>query len=375
MGGLAGLLGALTATLLPVDLFGLPEGMARMAAVLGLPVVWITWAVCRHVPWWTVVPGTTVLVWSSTGAMPLLLHLSTQATRGAIGAATAAVGLAVLAILALTRGAPRLDTEHAPGRAFTVPHLLGVAFLGLAVAPLALVGWLAWSVNTGLRWGSGDFVALGWDGLDVAERTYRRGDDEVRLIAMVHIGEEAVYQELDASIPAGAVVLSEGVTDAEGRVGTAIGYAGIAANLGLVSQPHQLGADRAELVNADVDLGTFSDTTLELLDLVLSIWGAPDAEQGATRFARYLSVTSQDPELWLGAFWTDVVERRNAHVLGVLDARLDANPQGPDVVVLPWGGLHMRGLSAGLLERGFEPVGLTWRTLVPWRPRGPVTGG
>ncbi|MCB9663766.1 MAG: hypothetical protein H6732_06620 [Alphaproteobacteria bacterium] len=370
MSGAAGLAAALTAPFLPVDLFGIVEGLARLPALLLLPAVWVAWAACRHVPWWTVAPGTAVLLWSSAGAMPLLLHASTNTTRGVVGAATALAGLGVLAALTARRGEPRLRTEDGPPPAFSVLHLLAVAFAGLVVTPALLTAWLLWSLDQGLRWGSGEFVALGWDGLDVAERTYRRGDDEVRLIAMVHIGDPEVYAELDASIPDGAVVLAEGVTDREHRVGTATSYAGIAANLGLVAQPYELGAGRAEIVNADVDLDSFQPVTLRLLELVLSIWDASDAEQGATRFARYISVTSKDPEVWLEAFWQDVVERRNAHVLGVMDAHLDAHPDTPDRVILPWGGLHMRGLSAGLEARGFEVVGTTWRTLVPWRRKG-----
>ena len=48
--------------------------------------------------------------------------------------------------------------------------------------------------------------------------------------------------------------------------------------------------------------------------------------------------------------WEDLLTKRNAHLLEVLYARL---PQS-EVIIVPWGALHMPGISEGIVKSGFR---------------------
>src|SRR5688500_190260 len=105
----------------------------------------------------------------------------------------------VLIVLTMTAGLlraepPSIAPATASGRAATAPATTQSTGLG---------GWIR-------------FIGDARDGgiLQTADVTYRRGDETVRLVAAVHIGEEAYFKALSDSFTKAGVVLYEMVKPA-----------------------------------------------------------------------------------------------------------------------------------------------------------------
>jgi hypothetical protein len=248
-----------------------------------------------------------------------------------------------------------------------------VALVVVAV-PLALVLGLAGCAVLVAERATGGFVGFGTGGVSFDERRYRRGDREVVLVGMSHVGRKGVYEALlrqDDRTP--TVVLAEGVTDANGLLPGTRHLEPLAADLGLDLQPNveeMMGAapdtpagagDAIEIEHADVDVSAFRPSTLELLRLAFRLAAEPaDAEARAELEA--LLGRPDAAEAYRG-FLDDVLEKRNAHVLERIDAALERRPRA----VVPWGALHLAGIEAGLFERGFVLASSEPRSFLPYR--------
>ena len=68
----------------------------------------------------------------------------------------------------------------------------------------------------------GDYLRISPKGVSLVERVFRKGDQKVYLIGMMHIGQSSFYDDLDARIAAPVegggkrLVLTEGVADGQG---------------------------------------------------------------------------------------------------------------------------------------------------------------
>ena len=58
----------------------------------------------------------------------------------------------------------------------------------------------------------------------------------------------------------------------------------------------------------------------------------------------------------------DLIDLRNAHLLAELETSLDER----DVVVVPWGALHLPGIEQGVQELGFALNAETDRRVISW---------
>ena len=110
----------------------------------------------------------------------------------------------------------------------------------------ALLGYGALSLSAQIEHFTAGFMSFDWRGIQSTARVYRRGDREVHLVGMMHIGEDEAYRELFESFAGeSTVVLEEGVSDAEGVLGEGLFYDVIASRFGLEVQPsfEQLAAE------------------------------------------------------------------------------------------------------------------------------------
>ena len=64
----------------------------------------------------------------------------------------------------------------------------------------------------------------------------------------------------------------------------------------------------------------------------------------------------------LGSLQHDLIGRRNTHLIGEMNAALVEF----DLVVAPWGALHLPGIERALLESGFSEVARRDRRLLSW---------
>jgi hypothetical protein len=186
---------------------------------------------------------------------------------------------------------------------------------------------------------------------------------------MMHLGEGAAYRELVTSFSSpSTVILEEGVTDEQGLLAVPISYERAAGAIGLemqdsiaayVAELHDEGSlDRPVVRAADVDVSSFDATTIEWLAWAGVVWNS-DTLAEALGELRSGPVTDANA---LSVLMADILVRRNAH----LEAELDAALAEFELVIVPWGALHLSAIESALLAQGFEQTSSRYRRLFSW---------
>jgi hypothetical protein len=311
--------------------------------------------------------------WVNFGAPPLGAALASPSLRDVVlGLVQASFALPVLQWIRRRSGG-RAWLLRGPFLPPARPRRLRAFALALAAVPLALVVGVAGCGVYLAERATGGFIGFGLDGISFDERRYTRGDREVVLVGMSHIGRKGVY---DALLSQGdgrpTVVLAEGVTDQRGLLPAEQPFDPLAADLGLDVQPDPeemldaaagewAAADpHVEVEHADLDVSAFRPSTLEFVRLAFRLTAHP-ADGEARQELAALVERPDGGELYQGVV-EDLIEKRNRHVLERLDAALERH----DRVVVPWGVLHLAGIEAGVLERGFALASSEPRSFLPY---------
>jgi hypothetical protein len=285
------------------------------------------------------------------------------------------VALAVLALLQIhraTSGASWLFTHAAlAGPTFRARStlLFLTANVFVVLPALALYGVLG--VSAAISEATAGFVEFDRVGASLAERRYVRGDREIRLIGMMHIGESESYRELFESFPSeSTVVLTEGVSDEDERLDFLLSYEKLAVNLGLGMQPpveeileeapagETEVAAHPEVKNADLDARAFSPETVAFLRAASVLWESENLLAGAREFLELMEATESDR--MLESVNRDLILMRNEHLLAEIADSLEHYRR----VVVPWGALHMPEVERKILAEGFTPSGSFSRRLL-----------
>lgn len=313
-------------------------------------------------------------LWLNFGAAPLPLWLGSPRAL-AVGAVAIQLAIAALSFVWIRRrngGTGWLLREAAlAGPAFAPLRSLvwgaGMLLVGPPLIALYLVLWTTTSIQQATQ----GFIAFDASGVVLSDRRYRLEDREVRLVAMMHLGEGEGYRALVRSFGGEeTVVLQEGVTDEEGLMETPLSYGRAAAILGLDEQEaletyyeegDELDDDEPSPVflHADLDVSTFAPETRAWLERIAQLYAADDFWADLRAFGAW---TSERAAEW-PTVQRDLFARRNEHVLARLDEVLVDYPR----VVVPWGALHLPTLEAAVLQRGFERADETRHRLVHWR--------
>jgi hypothetical protein len=262
-----------------------------------------------------------------------------------------------------------------------------------SLAPALLVVTLA----SALERQTGGWLDVTPSTIELRESVLEKDGRTVVLTAMVHLGEEDFYRTIFDDVPAKSLILAEGITDREKR---SLGFPSamkIASALGLTGQPDPgtlpsvLEARRAEaaeahpeaparvrpdVVLADVDMADFSPVTLEIFH---GLADAYDGDSIADSIRRAIAATRAHSSEDLATFRHDVIDNRNAKLLATFDEKAPAY----ETIVIPWGVMHMRGIEAGLKERGYrveterQRTAVRFSTILGWlssRRRGDPVG-
>ncbi len=352
--GIFSLLDAGLRTALGVSpLFAVQKLIAFTTVIVAVPVFALL-GLSPRLPKRLFLPLLVFLTWGAAAGMPLPLYLDAWVVSSVLAAAQVLLGAgAHLWVWRRTRGASWLLTEAClvEGRgALANAALFFAGCLLLGLPALAAYGGLCANLTADHL--TAGFVRLGTQGVYTEEREYARGDREVVLIGMVHIGGQSFFREVFGSLGGErAAVLREGATDEEGMLSSGFTYRRLASNLGLQTQEdHPLPEGPHQVIAADVDVSRFSATTLELLNAAAEVLGSGTPVEAVEAYNRFLAVASR-PEA-LQAAEGDMIELRNRVLLEHLDAALPAY----ETLIVPWGAAHMPGIEEGVLERGFELV-------------------
>lgn len=254
------------------------------------------------------------------------------------------------------------------GPYFDLRNTLVFAGVNIVVLPMALLTGALFVANSYATEATASFMNVSPRGLYMSERTYRRGDRTVKLAAMIHIGEKEYYDEVARLVPAGnTIVLAEGVTDEKEKLKNKFDYRKVANLLGLASQEKLLFKGRLiepkelqaagkpekrepgpDILRADVDLSVFRPETMMLLDAMgKQLRENPSAVDGLLKLNRWAE-KNITPAMY-AVIMDDILQRRNKVVVQYLDQALKRYQN----VVIPWGALHMKGIEAEVLARGF----------------------
>lgn len=324
----------------------------------------------RRLPKRLFVPLLLFLLWTTAGCWPLTGRLPLQTLSLVASLLQLLLGAAALTYLRWRSGhSMQLTREDFSGAPFRITNTLGYFGATLLLLPFLLGFLLLATVSQQIEVKTAGFMRIGPTGLHMKERIYTRDGQRVRLTAMIHIGEQAYFRELAASIRgARTVVLAEGVSDEAGLLKHRFDYGDLGSTLGLASQQEMMLEVRdieledlerrdwseEELnlphrVIADVDLSSFEPLTVEFLNVL----GKVISPQGMFRdnYAAYERWMEEhtDPQLF-ETILGDILDKRNTVLIGHLTTAL----QHYDTVVVPWGAMHMPALEAAVLDRGFS---------------------
>jgi hypothetical protein len=323
-------------------------------------------------------PGVVWVFWNQCGALPLSLYYPDQ-SRWVVGVLQ--IGLSLLLIGCCGGFASWSCVARASRRPlFTVRNVIGAFLYSGALA----VGMAAVWVYSGLFLvdsKTAGYVRVDPRGVSLEERHFQRGNQQVRLVGMVHIAREEFYQQTLKTIPEAdsTVVLMEGVSDRGGRFGKHLGYAKLAGKLGLVSQTESAfqsqaagrvgeGTDNSvEYRRADVDVAEFQPSTLRYLEAVAGLFASENL-MDALRKVQSPESPFHDQSVGAAAM-KDILDHRNVHLIGEIEEALTTH----DVVVVPWGAMHLPVIEKQLVDWGFVELRRSQRRALNFSWRLPAS--
>ena len=194
-------------------------------------------AINRHLPKLLLYPLFAWLLWGMVDYWPLQ-HATSQYYHFCAGAAQL---LTIILLMLRNRRENECSLLLVPsqftGTPFSGRNLLLFVLLNLLIAPLVLFvfGW-----NAAVRLAdesSAGFVQLRPEGIYMSDKTYRRKDKTIRLVAMIHLARPEYYTEIVKTIPEQkTLILLEGVSDEQNLLTNRFSYGNLAEFLGLTSQ-------------------------------------------------------------------------------------------------------------------------------------------
>lgn len=341
-------------------------GLVALWSLLWLPALWIT----PRLPAGALLALVGSVLWMSTGGAPLPAVLPLETLGLALSAMQMVIGVLVLLRIRRRMGGASwlFQAESFDGPAFSLRHsALATAAAFFVLIPIgAAYGFL--SLATWIEAGTRGFMSVDLSGISLDDRSYVRGDREIRLVAMMHIGEDEAYREIADSFASEAtIVLEEGVTDERRLLDSGLSYESAALALGL-DQQASLKTYLSEadgtlppwpvLRHADVDMSDLSPRTVEWLGWVVELLNSEGLVEVLRRVGERNTMHPEE----LSVIEYDILGLRNEHVLVEIDRAL------PDYrrVIVPWGALHMPFLEEEVLDRGFDESRREQRRLVSW---------
>jgi hypothetical protein len=314
--------------------------------------------------WRIFLPPCLFLSWVSLAAMPLPVWFDAPEAMRVAGAIEAVPAALAFAFARQANGGVGwlLSDDALQGGGFSGRTAVRFTALNLLVILPASLLYLALAAASGVGHLSGGFVEIRLDGIHLLHREYQRGDQVIHLVSMMHIGDAAFYQDLLDSLPReGSITLAEGVSDETGRLSKGFSYGNVAAGLGLTEQPDFATGDR-QVRYADVDVSSFSPDTLRFLSGVGRVFGAPNLSEALIAYVELSDMDSAMAKRTLTSLRHDLIEQRNEHLLSELEQAL----ADYDVIVVPWGALHLSGIETGVRALGFTQRRDLDRRVVGW---------
>jgi hypothetical protein len=205
----------------------------------------------------------------------------------------------------------------------------------------------------------------------MAERVYQLDDQIIRLVGMVHIGQENYYRDIAESMgDSRMIILAEGVADEDNLIQNRLDYGKVGSALGLVTQeeltfvgkvvspddlerPNRADEDQnlPHIIRADIDVRQFDPFTVEFLNVLgKTMFSGSSATAGAQTYKTWIDdhVTAESAQI----IWRDILYRRNEEVIRYMNLALGKY----ETIIIPWGAIHMPEIEKAVVEKGFSLV-------------------
>ncbi len=381
----AGIVSLLDAVVL---LFATSSPLAGMRSILALLVglaavpMHLCLGIDKRLPKSIFLPQLLFIFWSIFGLWPLPLifdrtHYMVPATLVQV-----LLGVAPLLHLKKSGGQWLLPADMFSGPFFGWKHSVTFFVANLIISPLVLVYMVFSFASLQLYEQSGGFARLWPSGLRMTEKIYRCADKEIHLTGMIHIADQAYYDDvLNALTSDRTIVLAEGVTDEDRLLTSRFSYGNLAQGLGLTSQetlvfggkviaPEEMQSTPPStpmdagyhILRADIDVKAFHPKTIEFLNIIGErLLGNDSFTEGVHHYLAWIKENS--PEITPETLMNDILHKRNREVIRRMSQALDHY----DTIVIPWGALHMPEIEAAVLEKNFQIVETRQRTSIDFK--------
>jgi hypothetical protein len=356
-----------------------------LALLVGLAAIpmYVCLGIDKRLPKWIFLPQLLFIFWSLFDLWPLPLMF--ERTHYMVPAALVQVLLGAAPLFYLKKksgGQWLLPADMISGPFFGWKHSAFFFIANLIISPLVL-GYMVFSfASVQLYEQSGGFARLWPSGLQMTEKIYRRADKEIHLTGMIHIADQAYYdQVLDSLSSDRTIVLAEGVSDEDRLLTYRFNYGNLARGLGLTSQDTLVYGGRMiapeemqstppstpmdadyHILRADVDVKAFHPKTIEFLNIIGDqILGNDSLSDGLHNYLTWIKENS--PEITPEEIMMDILHKRNREVIHRMRQALDHY----DTIIIPWGALHMPEIEAAVLAKDFQLKETRQRTSIDFR--------
>jgi len=346
-------------------LFALRTQLSGLSLILGFIVLALLILV-PHLPKLTLLPAVLVMIWQMAGAPGVSWSMTDPSTMLPIEAIALVSVILGLVMNRLSYGTFLIRTADLPVYERLVVRTLIAAPIAALVLLIVPVAAIVTAIPVMLQQQTAGYLRFGNEGLEVRETVLTKGDREVRLVGMVHIGDPQFYRDLYASIPPKALVLAEGVTDRAGVLKASPSYENAARGLGLESQGDfqemlrtsnrldlppdapQPAVDPAKpfVVFADADISDLAPGTRRFIEAVGSIFQSNSLDEALQKYA---GITQAFTQAEMMAAMDELLIARNQKAL----AALDKYESQFSLIYLPWGAAHMPDFEKQLKARGY----------------------
>lgn len=349
-------------------LSGLRNLVAFAVLLLAVPL-YLALGIDRRLPKLVFMPLIGFVAWASFALWPLPALFEETTLRILASGGQLLLGAMAMVYLRRTAGETiLLSREMFLAPRFSLRNTLGFAAGNIFILPVALLFFGFSTTSFYLDKQTAGFLRLSPQGIYMSERVYRHADKTIRLAGMVHIGEQDYYRDIADSVQSGrTIVLAEGVSDEDNLLTHRLDYGPVGDALGMVSQQElQFHAELIDLeridapewavdpgvphiARADIDLNRFDPRTVEFLNVLgSSISSGGSLAEGLKRYNAWAE-EHITPEL-VETLMEDILHKRNEAVIQGMNRSL----RKYDTVFIPWGAMHMPGIEAAVLEKGFS---------------------
>lgn len=360
--------GLLLKSTLDSSIFGVRMQLSGLASTLGFLVL-AALILVPHLPRFTLLPPVLALLWQLAGAPGVTWSISDPSSLVPLEAVSLAAVILGLLMNRLSYGTLLIHTADLPYHERLAMRTLIAAPIAALVLIIVPVVAVVAAIPVMIEQQTGGYLKFGREGLEVRQTIMSKGTSEIHLVGMVHIGEPQFYRDLYKSIPTGALVLAEGVTDRQGVMKTSPNYENAARGLGLESQdefqqllrdsnrldlpPPPVGApapavDPAKpfVVFADMDISDLTPDTRKFIEAVGGVFRSASLDEA---LQKYMAVTQAFTQGQMMKAMDELIIARNRKALESFDRY---EPRF-SVIYLPWGAGHMPDFEKQLKARGY----------------------